>query len=60
MRRRELLAARKALGLSQTAFGKALGLHQQTVHKYESGELPVPRAVELAVLWLLEHAPQKD
>ena len=60
MRRRELLAARKTLGLSQTAFGKMLGLHQQTIHKYQNGELPVPRAVELAVLWLLEHAQNKD
>lgn len=34
----KLVAARKERGLSQEAFAKALGRHQQFVSRYETGE----------------------
>jgi DNA-binding XRE family transcriptional regulator len=57
MRARELKAARTRLGLSQTALGKVLGVHRQSVARWELGSLPVPTVVVLAVE-ALEHRQQ--
>jgi DNA-binding XRE family transcriptional regulator len=50
-----LKAVRTALGLSQAAFGKALGLTREAINKMESGTFPIERRTELAALYLAEH-----
>jgi transcriptional regulator with XRE-family HTH domain len=39
---------RKQCGWSVTEAGRRLGLHRNTVAKYEAGEIATPRTVELA------------
>jgi DNA-binding XRE family transcriptional regulator len=41
-------AWRQRLGLSKVAAAEALGLHHNTIARYESGELEIPRSVALA------------
>lgn len=43
------IAARNALGLTQAQMAEALGRHRVTVARYESGDLEIPRVVEMAV-----------
>lgn len=40
-----------------TVRGAAQGLeiHERTMHRYLSGDAPVPRVVELAVRWLADN-----
>ena len=40
---------RKRLGLTQTELAKRLGKSRPTIARYESGELPVPKAIEMAL-----------
>jgi transcriptional regulator with XRE-family HTH domain len=40
---------RERLGLTQEEIGKKLGKHRLTIIRYESGETPIPKAVEMAV-----------
>ena len=40
---------RKRLGLTQTELAKCLGKSRPTIARYESGELPVPKAIEMAL-----------
>lgn len=47
----ELLAARKALGMSQKRFAEALGLSRPSIARWEAGR-DIPRVVELAILGL--------
>jgi len=49
MRTRELKQARARLGLSQTELAEALGIHRSAVARYETGTLPIPKVVALAV-----------
>ena len=53
MRKRELVAARAKLGVSQATLAKLIGKHRGTVACYEIGTLAIPRTVELAVKYLL-------
>jgi transcriptional regulator with XRE-family HTH domain len=41
-------AWRQRNGLTKVAAAEALGLHHNTVARYESGELEIPRSVALA------------
>ncbi len=43
---------RRDYGKSQEQFAKELGLRQQTLSKYESGEVRVPRYVVVAIAYL--------
>ena len=40
---------RKRLKLTQTELAKRLGKSRPTIARYESGELPVPKAIEMAL-----------
>ena len=53
-----LRAWRMAQGLSQAGLGQLLEVRYQTVYRWEVGAVPIPRTVELALLWLGEHPPQ--
>lgn len=50
----EFRAARKRLGLTQTALAAALGLGRTSICMYEAGKAPIPRTAELAIM-SLEH-----
>jgi DNA-binding transcriptional regulator YiaG len=52
----ELKFARKVLGLRQTELGDFLGVGSETVSRWENGREEFKRAVQLAVLELLEQA----
>ena len=47
-----LAAWRHAHGLSQPALARLLGVNTQTVFRWESGRVTIPRTVELALLYL--------
>lgn len=40
-------------GLSQRAAAKEIGVNERTMRKYVSGELDIPRTVELALYWIV-------
>lgn len=48
-----LKTMRKTLGVNQTELGKLIGYSQQTLSNMESGKVPVPKGVLLAVEALL-------
>ena len=52
--------ARVSLDLTQVALGRALDKHRRTIGRYERGELPVPRSVELALRSLCADAASKQ
>lgn len=45
---------RSNLGLSQKGAAESLDLSLNTIQAYESGELPIPKVVELACKALME------
>lgn len=47
---RRLLEANE---LPQTAAARELGIDPRTMRRYIAGDLPVPKVVEYALLWLL-------
>ena len=52
----ELRHRREMLSMTQQQFAERLGLSRRTVQYYESGQLAVPRTVQLALQALeLEH-----
>ena len=53
----DFIAARKALGMSQSQLAETLGLHPMTISKYERGVDPIPRTVALAMLYLTAPEP---
>jgi transcriptional regulator with XRE-family HTH domain len=56
---REILkGARQTLGLTYAAFAIELGINKGTLSRYETGKLPMPRTVELAVRGLLADAKE--
>jgi len=40
---------RKGLGLTQEQLAKRLGINRMTIIRYESGESPVPKSIEMAM-----------
>lgn len=44
----QLRGRRVRLGMSQAAFAEALGISERMLRRYEHGEWPVPRVVQLA------------
>lgn len=51
--------ARKRLGLSQADMATKLGVHQTTISRFETGELPTDERTLLAVDALLLRAPRR-
>ena len=49
MTRAELIAIRKALGLTQPELARATGKGESTVTRYETGKRPIPKAFGMAV-----------
>lgn len=49
MKADELKHRRELLGMTQQRFAERLGLARRTVQYYESGELDIPRTVQLAL-----------
>ena len=45
----QLRAARKKIGLTQAALAEAVGVHRETINRYERGVLPIHSTVVLAV-----------
>ena len=43
------------MGETQVGMAKRLGISDRNMRRYVSGELPVPRVVELAVRCMAEH-----
>ena len=52
--------ARKALGMTQTALGDAIGCRSETVSRWEHGHDAIPRAEQLAIVALLDGHPEPD
>ena len=52
----DLLAARKALGLTQYAMAERLGIPRNTWARWERGEMSVqhPTILRLALLWIAQ------
>lgn len=55
-----LKTVRTRLGLSQAAFGKALGLSREAINKMEAGTMPIERRTVLAALYLIEHPEEAE
>jgi DNA-binding XRE family transcriptional regulator len=52
MDRKDLVARRKALGLSQDALARELHMTRQSVHFWETGKRSAPYWLHLALNWL--------
>ena len=53
---KQFKAARRKLGLSQSALAQALGVKSdRTIRRWEDGEWPIKRQTEMAVKYMLEH-----
>jgi hypothetical protein len=46
---------RLQLGLTQPQAGRALGYKLRQIQNFEGGQEPIPRAVQLAMLYLMDH-----
>jgi ribosome-binding protein aMBF1 (putative translation factor) len=49
----DIRSARERLGLSQVELAEKLGLHQTTISRFETGDLPVDERTDLAIELLL-------
>jgi transcriptional regulator with XRE-family HTH domain len=43
---------RERLGLTQEELGKRLDIARMTIYRYESGDRPIPKAVEMALQFI--------
>ncbi len=50
MQAKYLKSIRLKLSLTQAKFAKCLGIHANTVARYERGDLPIPKTTELAAM----------
>jgi len=41
-------------GLSQRGAAKALDLNERSMRRYTAGDVPIPRVVEYALLWIAQ------
>lgn len=51
----ELVAWRSGRGLSQQMLADLLGVHKQTVWRWEDGRGPIPLIAEFALRYVAEH-----
>lgn len=56
---KQLKRALRDAGLSQRGAAKELEINERTMRRYISGEQPIPRVVEYAILWLI-NCPAKE
>ena len=57
----ELKAKRESLGLTQTELADILGVKMNTVYRWESGILSVPKSIELAIETVVrQHKPNNQ
>ena len=54
MSRRQFKALRKTVG-SQRHVAKEMGIYVRSISRWETGEVPLPKIAELALLYLAEH-----
>lgn len=52
----EMRVIRQELKLTQTELAEKLGVHQATISRFETGELPLDRRTELALRALRDNA----
>lgn len=50
---------REAMGLSNYAFARVLGIHLRTAQRYEAGETPIPPPVALLLRYLERDARRR-
>lgn len=55
----EFRAAREALGLTQIALAKALGMKERQIRNLETGAVPIKRVIALAIEALAARADQR-
>ena len=55
----EFKALRTKAGHTQATLAKEMGVHLRTVTRWEIGEVIVPRVVELALRYIVEHAKKR-
>jgi transcriptional regulator with XRE-family HTH domain len=48
----EYRQVRRKLGLSNYAFARLLGVHLRTAQRYESGETPIPRPIQMMLRYI--------
>lgn len=46
--------------LSQRGAAKLLEINERTMRRYVSGEQPIPRVVEYALLWISHQSPERE
>lgn len=56
----QLKAIREKLGLTQTELADILGVKMNTVYRWESGILSVPKSIELAMETVERNKPKKS
>jgi DNA transposition AAA+ family ATPase len=59
MNEKELRRFLEKYELSQSAAARELGLDPRTMRRYIAGDVPVPKVVELALLFLIEDRKKK-
>jgi len=50
---------RNSIGLSQTKLAQEMGVTLRTVSRWETGEFPIPRIAELALMTVVMEAKKK-
>jgi len=45
---------RKSIGYSQSQLAREMGLYVRSISRWETGEIPLPKIAELALLYLAE------
>jgi DNA-binding transcriptional regulator YiaG len=55
----EFKELRRKAGHTQATLAREMGVHLRTVTRWEIGEIPVPRVVELALRYIAEHAKKQ-
>lgn len=56
----EFKKLRESIGLSQSQLAQRLDLYVRTISKYENDDLTIPKVTELALLYVVQQAKQKE
>lgn len=56
----ELVKKRKAAGLTQAQLAEALGVHQVTVARYETGVWPITSWMDLAIMSVVDKIKRRQ
>lgn len=60
MTKDEFKKLRQNIGHTQTSIAEAMGVHLRTVWRWELGETVIPKVVESALRYIVEHAKTKN